>query len=64
MPKLKTRKAVAKRFKITAKKKVLHRMSGQNHFNSKEPSKITLKKRRDKELTGKLAKNVLKEIVD
>lgn len=39
MPKLKTRKAVVKKFKVSKKKKVLRRKTGQNHFNAKETGK-------------------------
>ena len=38
MVKLKTRKAVSKRFKITAGKKVLKRAARQNHFNARQDS--------------------------
>ncbi len=46
--KMKTHKAVSKRFKITKTGKVLKRTAGQDHFNSRDPGKITRKKRRDK----------------
>jgi len=59
MPKLKTRKAIAKKFKITKNKKVLRRKTGQNHFNSKDPGKVTREKRRDLELFKTDAKNIL-----
>lgn len=36
MPKLKTKKAAAKKVKVTKKKKVIRRKCGQNHYNSKE----------------------------
>lgn len=39
MPKLKTRKSVVKKFKITKRKKILRRKTGQNHFNAKETGK-------------------------
>jgi len=58
MPKLKTQKFLSKRITITKKGKILKRMSGQNHFNSKEPGKITRKKRRDNELSPVFAKTV------
>lgn len=64
MPKLKTRKAVAKRFKVTAKKKVTRRSSNQNHFNAREDSKHTRLKRSDKEVPGKFAENILIDIVE
>jgi ribosomal protein L35 len=45
--KLKTHKTVAKRFQITKNKKILKRYGGQDHFNARDPGKITRKKRRD-----------------
>lgn len=47
MPKIKTHKATAKRFKITKNKKILKRKAGQDHFNSRESGKVTRNKRRD-----------------
>ncbi len=48
--KKKTHKAVSKRFTITKTGKVLKRRAGQDHFNSRDPGKITRKKRRDQSL--------------
>ncbi len=62
MPKIKTRKAVAKRFKITSKKKVLRRKSRQNHFNARQDSDHKRAKRTDQQVLGKTAKNILKDI--
>ena len=39
--KLKTNKSFAKRIKVTARKKLLHRAKGQDHFNAKQPGKTT-----------------------
>ncbi len=47
MPKIKTHKATAKRFKQTKTGKVLKRKAGQDHFNSRESGKTTRQKRRD-----------------
>ena len=58
--KLKTKKLVAKRVKITGKKKVLIRKAGQNHFNARESSKVTKNKKRDKELSSANVKTVKK----
>ncbi len=58
MGKLKTRKSVVKRFKVTKNKKVLKRYAGQNHFNARNPGKITRKKRRDVSLSHTLIKTV------
>lgn len=48
MPKMKTYKAVSKRFKVTGRGKLLARRGGQDHFNSRESSKVTRNKRRDR----------------
>ncbi|MFZ5391196.1 MAG: large ribosomal subunit protein bL35 [Patescibacteria group bacterium] len=48
--KVKTHKATAKRFKITGKKKLMKRTAGQDHFNARETSTVTRRKRRDTEL--------------
>ena len=44
--KLKTKKAVAKRFKITATGKILHRPAFQSHFNAKQSANTRRKKRK------------------
>lgn len=56
--KLKTHKAIAKRFKITKSGKILKRKSGQDHFNSRESGKITRKKRRDISMGKEFHKNI------
>lgn len=45
----KTKKALAKRFSVTKKGKVVQRCAGQDHFNSRESGNITRKKRKDHE---------------
>lgn len=62
MPKIKTRKSVAKRFKVTSKKKVLRRKSRQNHFNARQDSNQKRLKRSDQLVGGKIAKNILTDI--
>ena len=47
MPKIKTHKATAKRFKITRNDKILKRKAGQDHFNTRESGVTTRNKRRD-----------------
>lgn len=59
---MKTNKAIAKRFKITPKGKVLKRCCGQDHFNSRETGRTTRRKRRDVKLTGKISSNIKKAI--
>lgn len=50
MPKQKTHKATAKRYRVTGNKKTLtieRRRAGQNHFNQKQSGKTERAKRRD-----------------
>jgi large subunit ribosomal protein L35 len=58
MPKLKTKKTVSKRFRITATGKVMRQHGGKNHFNARDAGKITRKKRRDEEMSPSFKKNV------
>jgi ribosomal protein L35 len=60
MPKLKTHKALVKRIKISKRKKVIRRGTGQNHFNSKESGQVGRKKKKDVRLFKTDEKNVLK----
>ena len=62
MPKLKTRKAVSKKVKITKSGKVLRRYTKQNHYNSKQTGKFKRKKRGDKPMFATDAKNILKAL--
>ena len=64
MPKLKTHKAVAKRYKISGgkKKKILKRRGGQDHFNSRETSKTTRHKRKTK-VISKSDAQVIKKLL-
>jgi large subunit ribosomal protein L35 len=58
MPKLKTHKATAKRFKLTKTKKILKRKAGQDHFNTRESGKTTRNKRRDVSMSKSDHKNI------
>lgn len=58
----KTKKTIAKRFKITKKKKILFRKGGQDHFNARESGKITKAKRRDIQLSKADRKVILANI--
>jgi len=60
MPKLKTRKSVIKKVKITKNKKVIRRYTKQNHLNSKQTGKFKRLKRSDQRLFKTDEKNVLK----
>ncbi|MEK9151832.1 MAG: 50S ribosomal protein L35 [Patescibacteria group bacterium] len=57
---MKTNKSAAKRFKVTKKGKVLKRTAGQDHFNSREPGKVTRMKRRDRQLSETFTKTIKK----
>lgn len=47
MPKLKTHKATAKRYKVTKNGKIMKRTAGQNHFNARENGKTGRNKKSD-----------------
>lgn len=64
MPKMKTNKALVKKVKVTAGKKVLRRYTKQNHFNCKQTGSFKRKKRSDVEVVGQEAKNILKAIIN
>jgi len=50
MAKVKTKKAASKRYRVTRTGKVMKRVAGQDHYNAREPGKVTRAKRTDKEL--------------
>lgn len=63
--KAKTNKAVAKRFQIKRSKrnktvKLMKRIGGQDHFNSREPGKVTRNKRRDTAMSPTVQKALLR----
>lgn len=58
--KQKTKKAAAKRFKISKTGKVLYRQQGFRHLRSKKPKSWLRRKKKLKELKGTLKKKVLK----
>jgi ribosomal protein L35 len=60
--KLKTKKALVKKIKITKNKKVLRRATGQNHYNSKENGQVGRDKKKDLRLFKADEKNVLKAL--
>lgn len=66
MPKIKSRKALLKKVKVTgskgSKRKVLRRATKQNHYNSKQGGDEKRRKRSDKRLFKTDEKNVLKAI--
>jgi large subunit ribosomal protein L35 len=58
MPKMKTDKGAAKRFKITGTGKIRRRKAFMNHILEKKPSKRTRRLKREAEVTGGDAKQV------
>lgn len=58
--KLKTKKLMKKRIKVTGNKKIMIRAGGQDHFNARESSKVTKNKRRDKTISPSNLKTVKK----
>lgn len=59
MPKMKTKKSVSKKVKITKNKKVLRRTTGQNHYNSKETGAEGRAKKKDQRMFKTDEKNVV-----
>lgn len=59
MPKIKTKKSVIKKVKITKKGKVLRRSTGQNHYNSKESGAEGRAKKKDKRMFSADEKNII-----
>ncbi len=62
MPKLKTKKCIAKRVRITKTGKLIVRQSGQDHFNARESGKTTRGKRRDRQISKTIARNIKRVI--
>ena len=58
MPKMKTHRGAAKRFKVTGSGKVRRRQVGMNHILEKKPSKRTRRLKRSAEVTGGDARQV------
>jgi large subunit ribosomal protein L35 len=58
MPKMKTHKGAAKRFKVTKKGKIKHYNSGRSHLMSTKSSKRRRFKRKGHVLSATHAKNV------
>ena len=60
--KIKTKKAVAKRFKLTKTGKVIKRTANQDHFNSTDTGDQTRAKRNDHEITSKIKKSIKRQL--
>ena len=64
MPKIKTRKALVKKIKVSKNGKVFRRSTGQNHFNAKDSGSETRAKRQDQRLFKTDEKNILKALAN
>jgi len=65
MPKVKTHKATAKRFRVKKSKKgikVIKRTDGQDHFNARQNGKTKRNKRSDNTLATANQKTVLRSM--
>jgi large subunit ribosomal protein L35 len=60
--KIKTKKAVAKRFKLSKTGKVIARKANQDHFNSTDTGNQTRAKRTDKSLKSGLKKIIRRQL--
>ena len=58
MPKMKTHRGAAKRFKITGTGKIRRRRAFMNHILEKKPSTRTRRLKRETEVSGSDAKQV------
>jgi len=56
MPKMKTKKSAAKRFKKTGSGKVVHNQSGNRHFGSRKTTKRKRRLRSSKVISSAMAK--------
>lgn len=62
MPKLKTKKALLKRIKITGRKRILKRRTHQDHLNAKDSGNRTRRKRKTSELSSS-DKKIIKRLL-
>ncbi|MDQ5931527.1 MAG: ribosomal protein [Patescibacteria group bacterium] len=62
MGKLKTKKTISKRFRVTRNKKVIHRAAGQDHFNARESGNTTRGKRTDKTMAKSHVKLIVRSL--
>jgi large subunit ribosomal protein L35 len=60
MPKIKTKKAFTKRFRITKNGKILRRATGLNHYRSKKSGQKVRKSRKWVMLSGSESKRIKK----
>jgi large subunit ribosomal protein L35 len=62
MPKLKTRKSISKKVKVTGSGKLKTRSTGQNHHNSRDTGAQSRAKRKDNDVYAAVAKNIKKAL--
>jgi len=62
MTKLKTRKSLLTRIKVTGRKKIMKRKVHQGHFNAKDSGNQTRKKRKDSNVSANETKKFKKII--
>lgn len=62
MPKHKTHRAAAKRFKVTGRGKILRRRGFRSHLLEKKPTKRTRRLARPGEVTGGQARHVKRQL--
>lgn len=60
--KIKTKRAVAKRFKLSKTGKVIARTANQDHFNSTDTGAQTRAKRSDKQITSGIKKAIKRRL--
>jgi large subunit ribosomal protein L35 len=60
MPKMKTKKAISKRIKVTGTGKLLHWRKGNNHLKSPKSASQLRRIAKPKQITGKMEKNFKK----
>lgn len=62
MPKLKTRKSLIKKIKVTGSGKLKTRATGQNHYNSRATGKERRAKHTDNDVYPAVAKSIRKAL--
>lgn len=60
--KIKTKRAVAKRFKISKTGKIISRTANQDHFNSTDTGNQTRAKRKDKKISSGVKKIIRRQL--
>jgi large subunit ribosomal protein L35 len=60
MPKMKTKKAISKRIKITGTGKIMHYAKGANHLKSPKSASNLRRQKKVRQITGKMEKNFRK----